>query len=163
MNASKARRRLFPVFAAGLTALLLTTGCSALSGAKSSDTQTNSARKTQPANAPVYYDFGDVLLPRELKVDKDGSFIFNTPGLTAGVLTLTGRVESNSLITFFENRMPADGWRLISSIRSPRTKMLFHKEARWCVISIAEGQFSTVVEIWVSPTLAGADTGLTKP
>lgn len=142
--------------------MVLATGCSALKGSKSSSSQTTPPQRAQPANAPVYYDFGDVLLPKELKIDKDESFIFNSPGLTAGVLTLSGRVDASSLTNFFENKMPADGWSLLSAIKAPRTKMLFKKESRWCVISIHEGQLSTDVEVWVAPTMAGADVGLTK-
>ena len=41
---------------------------------------------TAAESAPVYYDFGDIMLPRELKVEKKDSFVFRTPGLTAGVL-----------------------------------------------------------------------------
>lgn len=159
---SKVKAEMRVIVALSLMVMVLATGCSALKGKKSSPSQPTPAQKTQPANAPVYYDFGDVLLPRELKIDKDESFVFNSPGLTAGVLTLTGRVDANSLTNFFEKKMAADGWYMISSIKSPRTKMLFKKESRWCVISIHEGQLSTSVEVWVAPTMAGADLGLTK-
>ena len=87
--------------------------------------------------------------------------IFTTAGLTAGVLSLKGRVESNSLITFFENRMPEDGWQMISAIKAERSMLLFRKQARWCVIGIEEGQLSTLVQIWVAPTMA-PESGLHK-
>ena len=158
----KAKADVWKIIALGVSVMVLATGCTALKGKKSSTAQMQPTRKAQPANAPVYYDFGDVLLPKELKIDKDESFVFNSPGVTAGVLTLSGHVDSSSLINFFENKMPADGWYLISSIKAPRTKMLFRKESRWCVISIRDGQLSTSVEVWVAPTMAGSDMGLTK-
>ena len=69
-----------------------------------------SAKKEDTGPKPLYYDFGDVLVPSELKIDKDSSFVFRTPGLSAGVLSLKGRVEINSLINFFNNnRVPANG------------------------------------------------------
>jgi hypothetical protein len=142
--------------------MLLTIGCSVLSSKQKSTSKASAAQKAANKNGPVYYDFGDILLPRELKVDRDESFIFNSPGLTAGVLTLRGRIDASSLINFFKVRMPADGWGLIGSINAPHTKMLFKKETRWCVISIAEGQLKTGVEIWVSPTISGSEAGLTK-
>lgn len=104
-------------------------------------------------SSPLYYDFGDVLIPSEMKVDKKNSFIYRTPGFSAGLLTVKGRVEMNSLITFFDNNMAKDNWRQLSSFKSPRTIMLYQKDNRWCVISITERDFTTVAEIWVAPTM----------
>ena len=164
-------KRLLTIVVVAATALMLFGGCmkSALKGNPSSASQSTSS-KSQAAKKPttVYYDFGDVLLPRELKIEKDDSFIMDTPGMTAGVLTLSGGVDARSLTNFFKNKMPADGWEMVSAITSPRTRMLFRKQGRWCVISINEGRLSTLVEIWVSPTIGGsetstaADTGLIK-
>lgn len=130
-------------------------GCSTLQSGKES-TSTAKPSAAPPAaivkeNAPVYYDFGDVMLPRELKVDKGESFVMNSGGMTTGVLTLSGSVDATSLTTFFQNKMPVDGWREMGAFRSARSIMLFEKSTRWCVISIADGQFSTKVEIWVAP------------
>ena len=126
-----------------VAAFLLLGGCSVLKS-KKTDPQPGSVGQPETAQTKsIYYDFGDVLLPSELKVNKEDSFVFRTPGLTAGVLSLKGRVEINSLINFFENKMPVDGWQAISSFKAPRTMMLYKKQSRWCVISITEGQLST--------------------
>ena len=102
---------------------------------------------------PVYYDFGDVRVPDELKVDNNASFVYKTPGFSAGVLVLEGNVEIYSLIAFFENSMSTDRWEFVSSFKSPRTIMIFKKPDRRCVINITERKFSTLVEIWVAPTV----------
>ena len=106
--------------------------------------------------SPIYYDFGDVRLPEELKVVKDDSFVYKTPGFSAGVLVLEGRVEIYSLISFFENSMSNDQWTFVSSFKSTRTIMIFRKVDRHCVINITDRQFSTLVEIWVAPTRSEA-------
>lgn len=111
---------------------------------------------------PLYYDFGDVLVPLELKVDKDKSFVYHAPGFTAGVLALSGRVDVNSLIRFFENNMAKDNWKLVSSFKSPRTMMFFTKPNRSCIINITEGSFKSNVEIWVAPTVGESETTLLK-
>jgi len=116
--------------------------------------------KKDQGPVPLYYDFGDVLVPSELKVDRDASFVFRTPGYSAGVLALKGNVEINSLIKFFSNNMVKDNWKLISYFKSRRTIMLFQKENRWCVINITEGDFSTSAEIWVAPTMAESEAGM---
>ena len=149
------------VFLVLIALLYLVSGCSILRKwmRPATPQETNQAEKEA---APLYYDFGDILLPRELKVDKKSSFVFRTPGLSAGVLALKGRVEGSSLIVFFENNMAKDNWRAMSSFKSPRTMMLFKKENRWCVINITERDFTTHVEVWVAPTIAQGESGLIK-
>ena len=131
-------------------------GCSTFKTKTSSRNAQASKEKEQKGPMPLYYDFGDVLVPSELKVVKKSSFVFRTPGLSAGVLSLKGRVEIGSLIAFFDTNMAKDNWELVSSFKSQRSIMLFHKENRWCVINISESEFSTYVEIWVSPTTSEA-------
>jgi hypothetical protein len=135
-----------------IAALLLTSGCTYF-GAQNADSAAGQA--ADKGASPQYYDFGDVLVPSELEVDKDESFVYKTPGFSAGVLILKARVERNSLIAFFENNMAKDNWSLISSFKSPRTMMLFNKGKRWCVINITDGglDYNTHVEIWVAPTV----------
>jgi hypothetical protein len=111
---------------------------------------------------PVYYDFDDVLIPRELKVLHKDSFIYLTSGMTAGVLTLKGRVNPNSLIAFFENNMAKDNWAKVSAFKSERSILLFQKPTRTCVMLINEKSWNTHVEIWVSPTASGISGGLLK-
>jgi hypothetical protein len=123
-------------------------------------TSTRSTPKQK--NAPLYYDFGDVLIPKELKVDKKLSFIYRTAGLTSGVLTLGGRVEVNSLITFFEVNMAKDNWQEVVEFKSPRNLLLFKKENRWCVIKIEEKEWKSYVEIWVAPTMGEMESGLVQ-
>lgn len=161
MTTKTARLRGLDGFVIILVALFLITGCSALKSKKAPSTTPS---RTTPASqsANVYLDFGDVLLPKQLKADRGNSFVFSTAGFTAGLLSLKGRVEANSLISFFENKMPVDGWQLISAIKASRSMLLFKKQARWCVISIIEGQMSTRTEVWVAPTMDGQATGLLK-
>jgi ASC-1-like (ASCH) protein len=138
---------------------LLLAGCASPKGVATGDP--DSAAEAE-RNAPLYYDFGDVLVPREMKVDKNASFVFRTPGLSAGVLSMKGRVDGHSLITFFENNMANDNWSLVSAFKSYRNIMLFKKENRWCVINITEKKMYTYLEIWVSPTVEGASETLYK-
>ena len=152
---------------AGISALLFVfmifLGCvRSKTSAKSSERPRPAASKRDKAPAPLYYDFEDVLVPSELKVDKKRSFIYHAPDFTAGVLVLTGRVEVNSLIRFFDNNMAKDNWHLASSFKSPRTIMFFNKPNRGCIINITEKQFKTEVEIWVAPTMGNREESLLK-
>ena len=135
-------------------------GCTALQSQSTAGGSESAAAQDQGA-APLYYDFGDVLIPSEMQVNKKSSFVYRAPGFSAGVLSLKGRVDSASLIAFFENNMAKDNWRLVSSFKSIRSILLFHKENRWCVVNITEKEFYTYAEIWVAPTTVaeGAGTG----
>ncbi len=149
--------------------LLFTSGCVGSKLRKKNNQikiaeQTDKPKKTQKSRAsvPVYYDFGDVLIPGELKMDRRSTFIYQTAGFTSGVLSLAGRVEFSSLITFFENNMAKDNWRFLSSFKSPRTILLFEKQNRVCVIYLTDREYKVNVEIWVAPAVEDAVSGLLK-
>jgi len=139
-----------------MTLFILITGCASTKTQNSQQAQASLQQNS--TSMPVYYDFGDVLVPKELDLIKKDSFVY----LSSGVLSLKGRVDINSLITFFENNMAKDNWRMLSSFRSPKTIILFQKENRWCIINIKEEMFKVYVEIWVAPTLNGVNTGSIK-
>ena len=123
-------------------------------------TDGSDARVKDEQNAPLYYDFGDVLVPRELNLDAKSSFVYHTSGFTAGVLVFESKVERTSLIEFFDNNMAKDNWQAVSAFKSPRTLLLFQKENRWCVINITDGDWNTMVEIWVAPFNGNSSSGL---
>jgi len=122
----------------------------------------SAAPEKENESAPQYYDFEDVLVPRDLKLNTKSSFVYQNAGLTAGVLVFTSKVERNSLIQFFDNNMAKDNWRIVSRFSSPRTLLIFQKERRWCVINITDHQWETLVEIWTAPYSDDAGTGLLK-
>jgi hypothetical protein len=125
-------------------------------------TDGSEAREKDEKNAPLYYDFGDVLVPRELKLNAKSSFVYHASGFTAGVLVFESKVERVSLIDFFDNNMAKDNWRAVSAFKSPRTLLLFQKENRWCVINIMDNNWNTMVEIWVAPFSGLSGSGLLK-
>ena len=156
-----AQKRLYPAILIFIITVVFTIGsCSSVS--KKDNKATAPASKTSTAVSARYYDFGDVLVPKELKVDKKSSFVYETGGFTAGVLVLKGRVETSSLISFFERNMVNDNWNSISSFKSERTMLLFQKNHRWCVMNITDEAFNTHVEIWVAPTTKDTQIGLLR-
>ena len=145
-----------------VSAAFVTTGCSSLKSKRSTSSSNNRRAAATTKSKAVYYDFGDVLLPNQLSVNDKDSFVFTTSGLTAGVLSLKGRVTAKSLLSFFTNKMPVDGWHLINKFTGQRNMMLFKKRTRYCTITIDEGQLVTTVEIWVAPTMGVENSGLRK-
>ncbi len=111
-------------------------------------------------SSALYYDFDDVLVPKEMTVINDSTVVVSTPGYTSGILTLKGRIEVNSLFNFFNNNMQKDNWNIVSQIKSPASIiMIFHKTSRWAMITLREKEFYTYAEIGVAPALADAVPG----
>jgi hypothetical protein len=158
MQETKGYGVVMKIFGIMAALMLLSVACS--SPPKTTDGA--EAREKDEKNAPLYYDFEDVLVPRDLKLNTKSSFVYHTSGLTAGVLVFTSKVDRNSLIQFFENNMAKDNWQAVSSFNSPRTLLVFQKENRWCVINITDNNWDTLVEIWAAPFSGNSGSGLLK-
>jgi len=110
------------------------------------------SKENEEASISLYYDFEDVPVPKELRLQKEKSFVFRTSEFTTGILTFSGKVKSNSLISYFINKMPDDGWRFLSSFKSTKNILFFHKENRFCIITIISKAFTTGLEILITPS-----------
>ena len=97
------------------------------------------------------YDFDDILIPSEMKLNQKDSFVYTSSQFKVGILSFRGNVEPDSLAAFFQNNMPKDGWRQISTFKYRETMLVFLKEERACVITIKEKLFSTSLEVRVGP------------
>ncbi len=162
MNLNALRQAAITILLLMITIALGAAGCSSLTYQKTTSSSTTTATSAVAKSKTVYYDFGDVLLPSQLSVNDNESFVFTTEGFTAGVLSLKGRLTAKSLINFFSNKMPVDGWQMINKFTGQRNMMLFKKHTRYCTITIDEGQLTTVVELWVAPSMAATSGGLHK-
>ncbi|MBW2006031.1 MAG: hypothetical protein JRI72_15805 [Deltaproteobacteria bacterium] len=109
------------------------------------------SKETEEASISLYYDFEDVPVPKELRLQKEKSFVFRTSEFTTGILTFSGKVESDSLISYFINKMPDDGWRFLSSFKSAKNILFFQKENRFCIITIIGRAFTAGLEILITP------------
>lgn len=97
------------------------------------------------------YDFNDILVPSEMKLNQKDSFVYTSAQFKVGILSFSGRVEPGSLASFFQNNMPKDGWRMISTVKYRETMLVFLKDERACVITIKEEFFSTKLKVRVGP------------
>jgi hypothetical protein len=155
------KQRFMTYIVLGAFAFFMTSCATTDSNTSTGGTSQAAIQKDQGSTA-VYREFGDVLIPSEMEAVPDACFIYVTSGLNVGVMSVKGRVETDSLISFFQSNMAKDNWKLISYFKSPKTLMLFRKETRWSAINITEGPYYTYAEIWVAPTVGNADSGLLK-
>ena len=133
---------------------VLGSGCSALD-VKRNPSDGNPAAPSDKADnpaAPRYYDFKDVLVPGDFTEDTVHSSVIEAGPLTSGFLAFYGRVDLQSVIHFYNIKMPENGWKPITVLKSPfSTIMIFSKDKRWCTINIAEKTFNTDLQIGIAP------------
>jgi|GEM_PF-2810379 len=107
------------------------------------------------------YRGGDILsqgkLPGKSLVKREEgkgekSFVFHTANYSIEFLTFSGKMEPDATISHFTDGMPEDGWRFVSSFKSPKNIMFFLKEGRFCIITITSRTFAAVVQILVTPS-----------
>jgi len=113
--------------------------------------ESQQSKESKEVSIPFYYDFKDVPVPKKLKLQKEKSFVFRTNEFTTGILSFSGKVEAESLISYFINKMPDDAWSFLSSFKSTKDILFFHKEDRFCIITINSKAFRTNVEILITP------------
>lgn len=145
-------------------ALLAMTACASKQAGPADDQAMHSGPQTHHAETSShYYDFNDVLIPREMELQPKLSFVFEGPSVKAGVLVFKGRVDPVSLTNFFISNMIKDGWQLSSSFKYRRTILVFTKPDRDCIINIIDDRFTTSMEVWVAPREPGSTPLATSP
>jgi len=147
-----------------LAALVMAlTACSSMNATSSGSGAGSAANTSSPT---LYRDFDDILLPSEMKVDADRTYIVEGSGMTTGILTVKGWVDRNSLLDFFKSAMKREKWQELVSFKSPSADtssiLVFQKAGRAAVISIREGWIYTYAEIAVAPSARGIDSGLLR-
>ncbi len=135
---------------------------SACTGTKAdpvSETVYGPADVPEESQDPVYryYDFEDIPIPKEMKISPKDSILFESQDIKAGMLSFTGRVDSESLFNYFQISMPNKGWRLISYIKYGTYILTFDKPNKLCIIRIIERPFSSELQIWISPKLSSIE------
>ena len=104
--------------------------------------------------APIAFKkfrFDDLPVPSGLSLVPDESFIFETPGTRAGTLVYTGFNKYESTVTFYREKMPDHGWKLVNSIEKGEASMTFEKPGWSTSIFIRTSYFRTRVSINIGP------------
>ena len=155
------KRRLNILFV--VSAIFIVSACGVL---KPINKPSNGGGSPPPGNAAagVYHDFDDILIPKVMQVNRKMSAVFETPAMSAGVLSLSGRLKLVELIEFYKTNMAKDNWTAVSMFKGPRSILQFEKGNRWCVITLMDNRYGnkTQVEIWVTPKKEIPPAGLLK-
>lgn len=114
-------------------ALVLTTACSASSGAPRAQRS----------------EFEDVPVPAGLTLDTSRTTIIESPTVKAARLFYKGRVKPDSLIVAYRTSLEANGWRYVSSTTSANsgTVQVYEKPDSSLQIMIYESWYYTWSEV----------------
>lgn len=152
------KRKTYTTWILSLSVALFLAGCSTWGGS-SAPPPSPVAGPTAATSAgtilgprPIYYDFQDIPVPQELSVVQKDSYVFQSGNMKAGLLTLRGRVDINSVINFFQSAMPRENWQQRGGFRYRRSVLIFEKPDKICVIKIYDELYFTYAEIYVAPS-----------
>ncbi|MBF0281236.1 MAG: hypothetical protein HQM07_01515 [Zetaproteobacteria bacterium] len=120
-------------------------------------TQSSSTNVSSAINAtsPVAFlpEFDDIPVPAELRRDEDMSFVYETTGVSLGVVTYTGFYKPKGIAAFYRNEMPLNAWKFINAFTdSGRYYLSYVKDTRSCIITVEETTMSTKLVIKIGPT-----------
>ena len=135
----------YAVFAVALFAL---TGCNAMKAKPASESAPSQQVYQEDYKDPnFYYDFDDILVPKELSPVSADMSVFDDETFKAGFRVFEGRVVNEDLINFFINNMAKDNWEKVAIYKSSKSILLYRKPTKRCTIQIEDG-FKTRVTIF---------------
>lgn len=140
---------------AGTGLLFLLASCSSIGFENPFET---SATSSDRSAAETYMaQFEDVPIPSDLKVERSRSLVTTAQnGMRVGLVTVSGRVEINSLNNAMVNNMSNNGWALRGSSSGSKTMQIYEKPERLAVIYTYEQTIDTIMEVWVVQRLDGS-------
>lgn len=95
--------------------------------------------------------FDDVPVPSGFIPISDGSFIFQSESLRAGVLKYSGKSSPEAVMLFYKEQMPLYNWQLINLIEYGKKQLNYEKTAQSCIITIEGTKSKSTLIISVGP------------
>ena len=141
-------------------------GCANMQTTKTAEAESTSAGTDTYSNVPQepahsYQDFDDILVPKDLTLNRDESIVFKTDQFKTAVLKYSGRVNAEDLFNFYINNMTKDNWFLKFSTKASKSSLIFEKPHKVCRITIDDGTINTKVSMIVveqtSPNLPASN------
>ncbi len=115
-------------------------------------------------NLNYYYEFDDILIPKELDFQAGDSYTLDNRKFRVGIMKFTGRVEIPDLLQFFINNMTKDNWEKTSAVKGKTSILSFEKFNKSCVIQVEDTFARDTVTIIAVETKDGSnsETNLAK-
>ena len=125
-------------------------------GTSTASSETAGGTAAEYQEPDYYYDFDDILIPKEIKYAEDESYKLDNAKFRAAIMKFKGRVEVLELVQYFINNMAKDNWTLISNNKAGKLSVLsFEKYNKSCVIQVDDSFGSattTIIAVEVKET-----------
>ncbi|MUM77612.1 hypothetical protein GKC30_08205 [Pseudodesulfovibrio sp. F-1] len=142
-------------------ALVFALSACATTGSGGSDSSATTA--TQYQEPDYYYDFDDILIPKEIKYVENESYKLDNAKFRAAIMKFKGRVQVLELVQYFINNMAKDNWTLVSNNKAGKLSVLnFEKFNKSCVIQVDDGFGTATTTIIAVEVKDGSLTGQGK-
>ncbi|WP_319470042.1 hypothetical protein [uncultured Pseudodesulfovibrio sp.] len=140
-----------------LIALLSMFAACTTTGSKSASTDPAGGTGAEYQEPDYYYDFDDILIPKEISYVDDESYKLDNTKFRAAIMKFKGRVEVLELVQYFVNNMAKDNWTLQSNNKSGKLSVLnFEKFNKSCVIQVDDSFGSAQITI-IAVEVKGAE------
>ncbi len=130
-----------------LTFVMMFAACTT-TGSKTGTTDPAGTSSQEYQEPDYYYDFDDILIPKEISYQEDASYKLDNSKFRAAIMKFKGRVEVLELVQYFVNNMAKDNWTLLSNNKAGKLNVLtFEKFNKSCVIQVDDsfGSASTTI------------------
>ena len=128
--------------------LLFMTGCSSLNLGQ--DSNPSAGTNTSQSYFPT--KFRDFEVPNELQVDRGKTLFINTSSFIGGIVSLTGRLEVESLTDFFIQSMQKNGWKLTGEAHYKNVLLSFSKPNKNCMVTLYAGELGMPTKVFAYMT-----------
>jgi len=113
------------------------------------------AKKQPPGSAYLepsgVMRFNDVPYPTGFKLIPKESFILESGGLRAGVITYRGKADLQSVVLFYKSQMPIYNWALLNVLEYGHSMLNFEREKESCVVTVKPRLGGAEVTISLAP------------
>ena len=131
-----------------MVSLLMLAAACATTGSSAESDPAGGAKAVQQ-EPDYYYDFDDILIPKEISYIDDDSYKLDNAKFRAAIMKFKGRVEVLELVQYFVNNMAKDNWTLLSNNKAAKLSVLtFEKFNKSCVIQIDDAFGSAKITIF---------------
>lgn len=100
--------------------------------------------------------FADIPVPAGFKLLSNGSYVFESGGIRAGVLKYHGKADIDQVVSFFKEQMTMFNWNLINVVEYDQHLMNFDRENETCIINMTAKGRSINIAVTLGPKSQGA-------
>ncbi|MBN1913167.1 MAG: hypothetical protein JW788_02080 [Candidatus Omnitrophica bacterium] len=129
--------------------MVLTSGCASL------DKKAAFGTMSEALEPQLNMKFSDVPVPAGFKLLSKESYVFESSGIRAGVLSYRGKADVDRVVNFYKEQMGMFNWNLINIVEYDQHLLNFDRENETCVINLTSKGKAVNMVISLGPKSQG--------